>query len=101
MNKIFYCFTVFTTLYFVLLTTASVSAREAIQTSSFVSNPANNSINANAPTLKVTANVVTGATRYTIELNTSSHFTGTSFIKTSTSDNQRTLVFQGMAYSTV
>jgi uncharacterized repeat protein (TIGR03803 family) len=101
MNKIFYCFTVFTTLCFVLLTTAGVSAREAIQTSSFVSNPANNSINANAPTLKVTANVVTGATRYTIELNTSPDFTGTSFVRTSTSDNQRTLVFQGMAYSTI
>jgi uncharacterized repeat protein (TIGR03803 family) len=102
MNKKFYYFTVLTTLCYLLTGYVSVSAREAIQSStSFVSSPSNNSVNASAPTLKVTANVVTGATRYTIELNTSSDFTGVSLVKTSISDNQRTLVFQGLAYSTV
>jgi hypothetical protein len=50
---------------------------------SFVSSPANGATNVATDNLKVTANVVYGATSYTIELNTSPDFTGTSFVKTS------------------
>lgn len=65
----------------------------------FISKPANNSTNVPAPVLKVTANAVSGATRYTIELNTSPDFTETSFIQTSAKDHQLTLTFRGLAYA--
>jgi uncharacterized repeat protein (TIGR03803 family) len=67
---------------------------------SFISKPLNNSVANAAPYLKVTANVVTDAKRYTIELNTAPDFTGQSFIRTSTNDYERTLLFTGLAYST-
>src|SRR5690349_14959467 len=72
---------------------ALLNAKSPFETFSFVSKPASNSTNNEAVELKVTANVVTGATRYTIELNTNADFSGTSIVRTSTIDNQRTLVF--------
>ncbi len=68
---------------------------------SFISKPANNEINVNAPTLKVTANVVSGATRYTISLSTSADFSKDVITKTSETDNQRTLIFTGLKYAMV
>jgi uncharacterized repeat protein (TIGR03803 family) len=82
------------------LTIPSSSLEIPAAATSFISNPANNSITAAAPSLKVTANVASGATRYTIELNTTPDFSGTSIIRTSSIDNQRTLTFTGLAYST-
>jgi uncharacterized repeat protein (TIGR03803 family) len=67
---------------------------------SFISKPANNSVNNEAVSLKVTANVVTGATRYTIELNTHADFSGPSIVQTSPIDNQRTLAFTNLGYNT-
>jgi uncharacterized repeat protein (TIGR03803 family) len=66
----------------------------------FVSKPGSGTIGNDAAQLKVTANSVYGAKRYTIELNTSQDFSGVSFIVTSMLDYQRTLVLRGLAYST-
>jgi uncharacterized repeat protein (TIGR03803 family) len=66
---------------------------------SFVSNPPNGAINVDAPTVKVTANVVSGATLYTVELSTSPDFTNP-ILKASTKDHQRTFVFDNLAYAT-
>ncbi|HYC84546.1 MAG TPA: choice-of-anchor tandem repeat GloVer-containing protein [Chryseosolibacter sp.] len=66
---------------------------------SIVTTPADGALNAEAPTLKVTVKAVTGATRYTVQLSTSSSFTTVKSV-TSTTDNQRTLTFTGLAYST-
>lgn len=65
-----------------------------------VSKPASGTTNVEAPTLKVTANQVTYAKRYTVELSTSPDFTGTSLVKTSAIDGQRTLTFEGLQFST-
>jgi hypothetical protein len=67
---------------------------------SFVSSPANGATDVTTDNLKVTTNVVYGATSYTIELNTSADFTGTSFVKTSAVANQRTLTFNGLTPGT-
>lgn len=50
--------------------------------------------------LAVTANLVSGAALYTIELNTSPDFTGTSFVQTSIEPGERTLIFNGLSYVT-
>jgi uncharacterized repeat protein (TIGR03803 family) len=65
----------------------------------YISNPKDGATNVSAPTTKVTAGTVTGAKRYTIELSTSPDFT-TKLVRTSTVDNQRTLVFDSLMYST-
>jgi hypothetical protein len=67
---------------------------------SFVSSPVNGVTNVPFNGLKATANIVYGATLYTIELNTSADFTGTSIVKTSAIANQRTLTFDGLQPST-
>jgi uncharacterized repeat protein (TIGR03803 family) len=67
---------------------------------SVVTTPANGATGASAPTLKVTVRAVTGATRYTVELNDRSDFAGTMFTQTSTTDNERTLTFTGLRYNT-
>ncbi len=67
---------------------------------SFVSSPVNSATNVSVVGTKVTANIVYGATLYTIELNTSSDFTGTSIVKTSAAANQRTIIFDGLQPST-
>lgn len=64
-----------------------------------ITNPANGATGVAAPVLKVTANLVAGATRYTIELSTSPEFTNPR-IRTSASDHQRTLIFDSLAYAT-
>jgi uncharacterized repeat protein (TIGR03803 family) len=66
---------------------------------SVVTTPANGATNVEAPTLKVTVKAVTGATRYTVEISASSSF-ATKKSVTSSTDNQRTLTFTGLAYST-
>jgi uncharacterized repeat protein (TIGR03803 family) len=66
----------------------------------FVSKPANGSVGSDAVELKVTANFVTGASRYTIELSTTSDFSDSLLVRTSTQDNQRTLIFHGLKYAT-
>ncbi len=65
-----------------------------------VAKPANNASNVSAPFLKITANLVSGASSYTIEINTSPDFTGRSIIQSSIQDNQRTLSFSGLDYAT-
>jgi hypothetical protein len=67
---------------------------------SFVSSPVNGATNVSLNGTKVTANIVYGATFYTIELNTSSDFTGTSIVKSSAVVNQRTITFDGLQPST-
>jgi uncharacterized repeat protein (TIGR03803 family) len=62
----------------------------------YVVTPADGATNI-ATTVSVTANTVTGATSYTIELNTSSDFTGTSIVKTSAS---RVISFPGLVQNT-
>ena len=51
------------------------------QSIAYVTNPANNAVNV-PTTVNVTANLVSGATQYTIELNTASDFSGPSIIRT-------------------
>jgi uncharacterized repeat protein (TIGR03803 family) len=65
----------------------------------YISNPRDGATDVSAPSLKVTAGTVSGATRYTIELSTSPEFTDP-FVRTSKVDNQRTLVFDSLAYNT-
>lgn len=67
---------------------------------SFVSSPVNGATNVSVVATKVTANIVYGATTYTIELNTSSDFTGTSIVRSSATTNQRTITFDGLQPST-
>jgi hypothetical protein len=67
---------------------------------SFVSSPVNGATNVPFNGLKATANIVYGATLYTIELNTSADFTGTSIVRSSAVANQRTLTFDGLQPST-
>jgi hypothetical protein len=59
---------------------------------SFVSYPINPALNG----MKLNANIVYGATIYTIEINTSGDFTGTSIVKTSAVPNQRMMTFDGL-----
>jgi uncharacterized repeat protein (TIGR03803 family) len=83
---------------------ATPSAKETLvnktSSTSFISKPADNTVNCEVPSLKVTASVVTGAKRYTIELNVTADFSGSSIIKTSSKDNERTLIFTGLNYLT-
>jgi uncharacterized repeat protein (TIGR03803 family) len=67
----------------------------------FVSNPVDQATNVATNNLKVTANIVYGATQYTIELNTNQFFSGTSIVRTSTTSGQRTLTFSGLAPGTL
>jgi uncharacterized repeat protein (TIGR03803 family) len=69
-------------------------------TTSFISKPINNSVGVGAPTLKITANVLEGATRYTIELSTVDDFSDGLISKTSSKDHERTMVFTGLRYLT-
>lgn len=78
-------------------TTFTTSATTA---TSLVTTPANGAVNVAAPLLKVTVKAVTGAKRYTVQLNTASDFSGTMLTQTSTTDDQRTLTFTGLQYST-
>jgi uncharacterized repeat protein (TIGR03803 family) len=66
----------------------------------FVSKPSNGSLGNDAVELKVTANQVEGATRYTIELNTAPDFSDSTLTSVSIKDNQRTLTFTNLKYST-
>jgi hypothetical protein len=79
------------------VTTFSTHAPEKY---SYVTSPAHGATNVVVNNLKVTANVVYGATLYTIELNTRADFTGTSIVRTSAAANQRTLTFNGLQPST-
>jgi uncharacterized repeat protein (TIGR03803 family) len=85
-----------------LLESNATSVSKAFQTSgtSFVIKPANNAVDVSAPALKITTSAIEGATRYTIELNTSQDFTGTSLVRNSAADHQRTLTFTGLDYDT-
>jgi hypothetical protein len=82
---------------FGLVTTFTTHAPEKY---SFVGSPVNGATNVPLNGVKVTANIVYGATLYTIELNTNAAFTGTSIVKTSATANQRTIVFDGLQPST-
>jgi uncharacterized repeat protein (TIGR03803 family) len=64
-----------------------------------ISSPKDGATGVSAPSLKVTAGTITGATRYTIELSTSPDFI-TKFVRTSSVDNQRTLIFDSLSYAT-
>jgi uncharacterized repeat protein (TIGR03803 family) len=103
MNKNFYPLIAVCSLicFFVSPTSATKLEPAGFQTisTSFVSKPANNSVNNAAPYLKITANVVTDAKRYTIEINTNADFSGTSIVRTSSKDYERTMLFTGLAYS--
>jgi uncharacterized repeat protein (TIGR03803 family) len=85
-------------LIFIISLTVSLSATAS--PTSFISKPADQSADVNAPTLKITANVVEGANTYTIELCTNADFSGEILTKTSEVENQRTLIFTGLKYST-
>jgi hypothetical protein len=61
----------------------------------FVTSPANGATDL-SPTVTVASNTVPGATQYTIELNTSPSFDGTSIVKT----GNRTQSFSGLSYNT-
>jgi hypothetical protein len=76
--------------YFGVVTSFTTRSAEKY---SFVSSPVNGATNVAYTNLKVTANQIIGATAYTIELNTSPDFTGTSIVKTSASPLQRTMTF--------
>jgi uncharacterized repeat protein (TIGR03803 family) len=66
----------------------------------YVSSPADSAEYVAIDNLAVTANIVSGATSYTIELNTSADFTGTSFVETSSAPGERTLIFDGLSNGT-
>jgi uncharacterized repeat protein (TIGR03803 family) len=80
--------------------TSFTTASGTTAATSIVTTPANGATGVLAPTLKVTVRAVTGATRYTVQLNDRSDFGGTMFTQTSTTDNQRTLTFTGLGYNT-
>jgi|GEM_PF-845955 len=61
----------------------------------YIITPANNAINQNV-TLNLTANLISGATTYTIEINTASDFSGIDQIQS----GARTQSFSGLLYST-
>jgi uncharacterized repeat protein (TIGR03803 family) len=79
--------------------TTSFTTRTA-ESLAFISNPKDGAINVEAPTLKVTANEVRGSKRYTIQLSTTVDFSANVMTKTSAVDHQRTLTFEGLAFST-
>jgi uncharacterized repeat protein (TIGR03803 family) len=80
-----------------LVTTFTTKASEQY---AFVSKPINGSSGNDAVELKVTANLVLGAKRYTIELNTLADFSDSTLVAVSSIDNQRTLVFTNLKYAT-
>jgi uncharacterized repeat protein (TIGR03803 family) len=82
-------------------TTANGWADEQTSSTSFISKPVNNEVNVSAPVLKITANVVSGATRYTISLSSTPDFSADVLTKTSEVDNQRTIIFTGLKYAMV
>lgn len=63
---------------------------------SFVSSPVNGATNVGTVNVQITANIVYGATSYTIELNTSPDFTGTSIVRSSAVFNQRSIIFDAL-----
>jgi uncharacterized repeat protein (TIGR03803 family) len=63
---------------------------------SVVVKPINNSMGLDYSYLEITASVVTGAKRYTIELNSKSTFTGQSIVRTSLIDYQRSFIFKDL-----
>jgi uncharacterized repeat protein (TIGR03803 family) len=67
---------------------------------SFVSNPVNGAVNVGIVNVPITANITYGATNYTIELNTSSDFTGTSIVRSSAVTGQRTIIFDALQAGT-
>jgi hypothetical protein len=67
----------------------------------FISKPVNGATDVETENLKVTANVVSGASMYTIELSTTSSFSANVWTKTSTVNNQRTLTFSGLPSGTL
>jgi uncharacterized repeat protein (TIGR03803 family) len=81
-------------------TTISFTTRSA-ESYGWVTNPKDGSVNVEAATLKVTGNLVPYATRYTIQLSPIADFSSGVITKTSTVDNQRTLTFTGLQYSTL
>jgi uncharacterized repeat protein (TIGR03803 family) len=101
MNKNLYA--VIFSVSFCLTLNSSISllaqAGEHGPSTSFISKPENNSIDVSAPVVKITASPVSAATRYTIQLSTSSDFSN-ALTRTSSIDHQRTLVFPGLKYGT-
>lgn len=86
--------------FYLLIAALALCFHVTAQTQSIVTTPANGSTTAEAPTLKVTVKAVTGATRYTVQLNSNADFSGTSLLMTSAVDNQRTLTFTKLRYNT-
>lgn len=79
--------------------TTSFTTAPLVVSHNRITNPGNGAINVPAPVAKVTAGTVTGAKRYTIELSTTPDF-ATKIVRTSKVDNQRTLTFDSLQYST-
>jgi uncharacterized repeat protein (TIGR03803 family) len=81
--------------------TTSFKTIEGASTSNvtWISNPKDGATNVSAPSTKVTAGLISGAKRYTIELSTSPDF-ATKIVRTSKVDNQRTMVFDSLKYLT-
>jgi uncharacterized repeat protein (TIGR03803 family) len=80
--------------------TSFTTASSTSTPTSVVTTPSDGSTNAAAPTLKVTVKAVTGAKRYSVQLNNRFDFAGTMFTQTSAVDDQRTLTFSGLRYNT-
>jgi uncharacterized repeat protein (TIGR03803 family) len=80
---------------------AAINLEAEPPTTSFISKPANNATDVGAPYLKITANVVTDETRYTIQISPTSDFSSDVIEKTSSKDNERTMVFSGLTYATM
>jgi uncharacterized repeat protein (TIGR03803 family) len=66
----------------------------------FITNPKDGATGVEAPTLKITANQVSGAKRYVIEISTVADFSENVSHKESTSDYQRTMTFNDLSYNT-
>ncbi|HEY0743645.1 MAG TPA: choice-of-anchor tandem repeat GloVer-containing protein [Chryseosolibacter sp.] len=79
--------------------TTSFRTVESTSNVTWISNPKDGATNVSAPSSKVTAGLISGAKRYTIELSTTPDF-ATKLVRTSKVDNQRTMVFDSLKYST-
>lgn len=66
----------------------------------FVSNPKDGATNVEAPTLKITANQISGAKRYVIQISTTPDFSSDVNQRESSVDYQRTMEFHGLSYQT-
>src|SRR5690606_35193563 len=67
----------------------------------FISKPVNGAIDQPTLNLKITANVVPGASRYTIQVSPTPDFADHIVTDSSSKDGQRTLVFSNLSYSTL